>query len=161
MMKTMRWSPMIVIFFCTASSAVQSQEPGAANPGLGLPIMQPAQLHNQEKRRDEDERLKNLRILTQSLSHGLHSPVNCPSPQADLHTPKVVPSEAGAAASEFHFTPASELRFTPPTFTPMMSEGGTSIARGFSRVKGGGTLAGIGGAIAAAFGAIFGRKKNS
>jgi hypothetical protein len=43
----------------------------------------------------------------------------------------------------------------------VLGEGGGAIARSFSRGNGGKILGGIGAALAAAFGAVFGRKKQS
>jgi hypothetical protein len=71
----------------------------------------------------------------------------------NLHNPMVVPPKPMIPVSEWHYT--------PPRFTPVVNEGIPSMARGFSHLKGGGLLAGIGGAIAALLGGLFGRKKES
>jgi hypothetical protein len=131
--------------------------PGVVFPPFGGPAFP-----HQEKRRDDQDPLSMAHILGHAIPHGIPSH-NGPTParEAAVPTPRAIPPELKIPPSEFRFTPASEFHYTPPKFSPVMGEGASAFPRGFSFGKGGGILAGIGGAITAALGAIFGRKKDS
>jgi len=173
MLKKTLWALFVAVAVCMAASTVRAQVPFARNPRQpppGLPPMNgrvegrmnvppgvvfppPAVpiLRDREKRRDEQDAASGiLRVIPH-----MHVPsaVSGPEHMKDVHPPKVVPPEV--------VMPASELRFAPPRFSPVATEGGATFVRGFSCWKGGGILAGIGSAIAALFGGLFGRKKES
>lgn len=159
-MKRIHWRLFAVMIVCLAPSAVWAQWPGQIKPrqgqpglppfnrgvgvdgrrtlppGVGLPQPVFPNIRDQDKRRDEHNPWLNPHILGHLVPHGEHYPG--------------APNASGRGAS-----------WHTPNFTPAMGEGGMGLARGFSRWRGGGILAGIGGAIAAIFGALFGRKKES
>ena len=185
MVKKTVWTLFVVIVVGAVPSAVCAQGPGGANPGQGRPALPPGNgglgadgrmnvppgmpalppavpgVRDPEKRRNDHDAWTNIHSVAHGLAHGLPSS-NGPNAGhgVDMHPPVVSP-EAGVAASELRFVPASELRCNLPKVTPVMSEGGAATARALSRGKGGGILGGIGAALAAGFGAIFGRKKES
>lgn len=132
-------------------------------PGMRFPPPGMPNIPGHEKRQDDQNPWINPHILGHMVPHGGHysGAPSAAGPRANLHTPSVVPPEARIVPPELRFMPASELRIPPPKFSPVVSEGGLGMARSVSRWGGGGILAGVGGAIAAAFGAIFGRKKES
>jgi hypothetical protein len=183
MSKKSLWALFVVIVVGPAPSAVRAQGPGGANPGQGRPAVPPARgpgtegrmatppgalfpppavqgFRDQEKRRDDQNPWANAHVL-HAIPHGLPSS-NGPDAgrAAGLHPSAALP-ERGVPAAEFRFVPTSELRFTPPRVTPVLGEGGSAALRTFSRGKGSGILGGIGAALTAAFGAVFGRKKGS
>ncbi|HEY7314404.1 MAG TPA: hypothetical protein VH643_33965 [Gemmataceae bacterium] len=172
MLKKILSALFAAVAVCMAASTVRAQVPFARNPRQpppGLPPMNggfdgrgnvppgvfpppPAVpiLRDREKRRDEQDAASGILRMVPHM----HVPpaVSNPEHMKDFRPPKAVPPEM--------VMPASEFRFAPPKFAPVASEGGTFV-RGFSSWRGGGILAGIGGAIAAVFGGIFGRKKES
>jgi hypothetical protein len=131
-------------------------------PGVVVPQFANPAFPDQENRRDDQDLLSRARILGHGIPHGIpsyHGPTS--AREAAVPTPKAIPPELIIPPLEFRFTPASEFYYTTPRFKPVMGEGASTFTRRFSFVKGGGILAGIGGAITAALGAIFGRKKDS
>jgi hypothetical protein len=171
MLKKTHWALCVAVVVCVAASTARAQVPFAGNPRQhppGLPPMNggidgrvnvppgvvlPPPAHpgfrEQEKHRDEQGAGNGILHV---IRHVYVPPaVSNPEHMKDFHPPKAVPPEV--------VMPASEFRFTPPKSTPAMCEGGTTFFRGFSSWKGGGILAGIGGAISAVFGGLFGRKK--
>jgi hypothetical protein len=186
MLKKTLWTLFVVIIVGPAPSAVRAQGPGMFNPGRGGPALRPRGggvganggmkspvagpfvppavpgFVDQEKRRDDQDPWNMTHIIGHGISHGIpssHGPDF--GPRANQYAPKVVPPAAEVGASEFRSVPTSEFRYTPPRFTPALGEGGSGIARALSGAKGRGILGGIGAALAAAFGALFGRKKES
>jgi hypothetical protein len=159
MLKKILWTLFVVILVGPAPSAVRAQGPGAANLGQGRPpgvVFPPPTVQgsrDQEKSRDDQNPWTNAHNLAHGISHSLPSSHGPNAGRAAGLHPPAVPPEAGVSASE--------LRFTPPKVTPVMRQGGSAIARAFSRGNGGKILGGIGAALAAAFGAVFGRKKES
>jgi hypothetical protein len=107
--------------------------PPGINPGGQLPPGFPV-LPNQEKRRDDSPSL-------QTLPHVI--PYHIPNFSVP---PKVK---------------VSETEFNPFTRSTPAAGEASGLARSLSECKGKGFLAGIGGAIAAACGGIFGRRKES
>jgi hypothetical protein len=161
MLKKTHWTLFVVIVVYLAPSVSRAQWPGAGNPRPGGQAGGPPRVnglppgfHGQDKREDQNNPFHYAHIVAHGLSH-LHHPSSAPNAEnmKNLHTPIVVPSKPTIPVSEWHYT--------PPKFTPVVNEGLPSIARGFSSFKGGGILATIGGAIAALFGGVFGRKKDS
>ena len=152
-MKRTLWALPVAFAVCAATSTVHAQGPDAGNPWQGRPGLPPAVpgSRDQEKRRDEPGAWTRIPYVVPRVPSSFGAP-NAGG-AADLHTPIVVPPEAAM--------PVSELRFPRTTFSPTVGEGIPTMVRGLSRFKGGGILAGIGGAIATAFGGIFGRKKES
>jgi hypothetical protein len=158
----MLWTPFIILVVAAAPSAAVAQWPGPGNPGQGRQALPPVNrpgailgLPSQEPRRDDRDLMNHAHIITHGLGH-LHLPSGSAQPEQmrNVPTPRiVVPPEAMAPVSQLHHTPL-------PRFTPVVTEGSSSMARGLSH-GGGGILAGIGGAIAAVFGGLFGRKKES
>jgi hypothetical protein len=175
---------LIVIVVGPATSAVQAQWPGAGDPGHGRFVFPPARgvgadgqtpmppggflpppmfqgFRDQEKRRDDHGPLSHLHMFAHGMPHEracYNGPNTGRAPGVDPH---VVARQAGVPASELRVGAFPEWKFTPPPVRPVMTEGGGAIARFFSRARGGGILAGIGGGLAAVFGALFGRKKDS
>jgi hypothetical protein len=96
----------------------------------------------QQKDRDERHGLGGIHIPHLPLHDGASDP----------HVPKGVPPEVGV--------PAFEFKAPTPRISPAVGLEGSAI-RGASGCSGGGILTGIGGAIAALFGGLFGRKKES
>jgi hypothetical protein len=125
---------------------------GGLNQGVPQ-FLQPAlpAFPPQEKRRDEDTPWAGITHLIPHHLPEFPGGANAESFK-DLHMPKAVPQAGPWSASEFKFTPT---RFAP------VSHEATTIARGLSGLKGPGILAGIGGALAALFGGLFGRKHGS
>jgi hypothetical protein len=156
------WTLLAVIAVCAGPSAASAQGPGPANPGQVHPGIGPVGippgvdrfpsaspgLPNQDKRRDESSVWTGIPHV---IPHGLPSGGSNPGRVIDPHTPKVIPLEASLAASEFKVPTTS--------VSPVLGEEASALARGISGK--GGILAGIGGALAALFGGIFGRKKES
>jgi hypothetical protein len=105
---------------------------------------------DQEKRQDDLGVWKHLpHALPHALPHG-GSP-NVP-PAAEVHVPKLVLPEP--------VVPMSRIKVPTSGFSSA-AEGSTALFRGVGAIKGGGILAGIGGAFAAVFGGLFGRRKES
>lgn len=155
---------LVVSVVYAAASTAHAQWSGAGNPRPGRPAGGPPGMNglpptfpghrDQDKRQDKDDPFHYAHIVAHGLSHS-NRPSAVPNAEhmKNLHTPIVVPPKPTIRVSEWHYT--------PPRFTPMVNEGIPSMARGFSSLKGGGILATIGGAIAAFFGGLFGRKKES
>jgi hypothetical protein len=163
-MKRILATLFVVTVIYAAASTAHAQWPGAGNPWPGRPAGVPPGAnrmpptfpgqHEQEKRRDQNDPLHYIHIIGHGMPHS-HHPSAAPTAEQmkNMHKPIVVPPETNF--------PVSDLRYTPPRFTPVMNEGIPSMARGFSHFKGGGILATIGGGIAALFGGLFGRRKDS
>jgi hypothetical protein len=132
-------------------------------PGMGFPPPGIPNIPGLEKSQDEQNLWINPHILGHLVPHGAHYPgaPNASDRSANLHMPPNVPAEARLPIAELRNFPASDLRITPPKFSPVVNEGGMGMARGFSRWGGSGILAGIGGAIAGVLCGIFGRRKES
>jgi hypothetical protein len=185
MLKKILWTLFVVSVVGPALSAVRAQGPGMFNPGRGGPGLPPANggiggnggmkappggpflppgvpgFREQDKRRD-DQTPWNMTHIPHLPLHGIpaHNGPNA-GRGANQYLPKVVPPEGGVAGPKFGSVPISDFRVTPPRFTPAIGEGGSGIARAFSGAKGRGILGGIGAGLAAVFGALFGRKKES
>jgi hypothetical protein len=186
-MKRIHWMLFAVIVVCPSPSVLWAQWPGQINPRPGQPALPPfnrgigapgqmnvppgvgfpppgvPNIPGFEKRQDDQNPWINPHILGHLVPHGGHYPgaPNASGRGANLQTPPTMPAEVRLPIAELRNFPASELTITPPKFSPVVSEGGMGMARGFSRWGGGGILAGIGGALAGALGGIFGRKKQS
>ena len=99
-----------------------------------------------QEEKDRDQR--------NGLGGAPHIPhLHMPSGETEPHPPKWTPPET--------VVPTPEFKYSPPKFTLYASEGGAVIPRGISGWRTSGILTGIGGAIAALFGGLFGRKKES
>jgi hypothetical protein len=163
-MKRILRTLLVVAVVYAAASTAHAQGPGAGNPRPGRPAGGPPGMNglppavpgngDQENRQDKDNPFGYAHIVAHGLSHSNHpSAALRGEHMKNLHTPIVVPPKPMIPVSEWHYT--------PPRFAPAVNEGIPSMARGFSSLKGGGILTGIGGAIAALFGGLFGRKKES
>ena len=130
-----------------------------AMPGVPpvIPSVPPAMPGNRddENRRDEPRSHFSPHLM---IPHIGHTPTPSggvtTNPAKDLQMPNVAPSHVPSRQSEFK-SPA------PPRFTPPAPEGGTTRFRNLPRWGGSGIVAGVAGAIAAVFGSLFRRKKDS
>jgi hypothetical protein len=129
-----------------------------ADPALRVPLH--SQVRPQEK--DRNDNTSWMRHMGHAIGHlalSAEPAKSARTPGASFREPMVWVPEVRPTLPAV--TAVSEVRMPSYGFTSEIGRAGSSVARGFSGWGGRGVLAGIGGAIMAALGAVFGKKNDS